>query len=68
MNWAPFSAKEHLEHFADFCAKVRAAGGATPHMLMVVEAARRAADEREALWRGCCYAATYNFASRRALR
>lgn len=56
----PFDADEHLLHFAEFVEGVDRTGGATPHMHMAVEAARRRKNVMEKLWIGGCYAFVYN--------
>ena len=54
--------EQHLRHFAEFYVAVELSGGATPHMQMTVEAARREADDLEKLWWLGCYVMGYNFA------
>jgi hypothetical protein len=58
----PYSPEQHLKYFAEFCAAVVDVGGATPHLTMVGESAR-GLQPQEKLWRGGCYAATYNYAA-----
>lgn len=53
---------KHLYHFAEFCAGVQKAGGATPHLPMVAETAYDLPLE-EQLWRGGCYVFAYNYAT-----
>jgi len=63
----PFDANTHFRYFAEFVKSVQISGGTTPHMLMIVEAAKRASNFEESLWRAGCYAFVYNFASAEAL-
>lgn len=57
-----FTAEEHRKYFYEFCSEVSHAGGATPHLSMVVEASR-GLSMREKLWRGGCYCLMYNYAA-----
>lgn len=66
MHSNPFVAEEHLFRFSEFCKYVRLAGGATPHLVMVWGAARNC-PPAERLWRGGCYAATYNYPAAEAI-
>jgi hypothetical protein len=59
----PYTPKLHKQFFAEFVETVQYAGGTTPHMLMIVESARRQSKVEEQLWWAGCYAFVYNYAT-----
>jgi hypothetical protein len=61
-----FTAEDHQRHFAEFLRAIAGAGGATPHLTMIVRASFEL-DARAAAWLGFMYAATYNYAAAEAL-
>jgi hypothetical protein len=61
-----FTPQEARRLFTDFCVKVNALSGVTPHLIMVGESCARLSFP-EIVWRGGLYAAGYNFSTAEVL-